>query len=295
MKLYNLILTGLLLGILISVTSCGDDEDPTSLNSDLILNLNGLDELGSDYVYEGWVIVDGAPVSTGTFSSVTFPQTFSVATADLTTATTFVLTIEPAGETGSAALMPANTKILSGAFSASTATLTINDQVGNFENSAGTYILATPTDNVDNHESGVWWLDNTSGTPELGLDLPDLTDNPGWTYEGWVVLNGTPITTGTFDSPNSADNFDGFSATDNSGPNFPGEDLLINAPAGQVFPTDIRGGVVVISVEPVPDNSAAPFTLKPIVGMVAEDAPLATAISAANNSSNTNVTGTAVR
>ncbi len=31
------------------------------------------------------------------------------------------------------------------------------------------------------------------------------------------------------------------------------------------FPTDIAGGMAVISVEPYPDNSPNPFTLKPLV------------------------------
>ncbi|WP_370478117.1 hypothetical protein [Tamlana flava] len=34
------------------------------------------------------------------------------------------------------------------------------------------------------------------------------------------------------------------------------------------FPTDLRGATVVISVEPDPDNSPAPFTLKPLAHMV---------------------------
>ena len=46
---------------------------------------------------------------------------------------------------------------------------------------------------------------------------------------------------------------------------FPGEDFLNNAPEMLSFPTDITGGTAVISVEPDPDNSAGPFTLKPLV------------------------------
>jgi hypothetical protein len=52
------------------------------------------------------------------------------------------------------------------------------------------------------------------------------------------------------------------------GPPFPGEDFLFNAPAGLTFPTDLMGGVAVISIEPSPDNSADPFTLKPLVGNI---------------------------
>ena len=51
-----------------------------------------------------------------------------------------------------------------------------------------------------------------------------------------------------------------------AGPPFPGEDFLVNAPSGLAFPTDLAGGVAVISIEPEPDDSAAPFTLKPLAG-----------------------------
>jgi hypothetical protein len=53
---------------------------------------------------------------------------------------------------------------------------------------------------------------------------------------------------------------------------FPGEDFLENAPAGLTFPTDLAGGVAVISIEPDPDNSTDPFTLKPLVGNIPADA-----------------------
>ena len=56
------------------------------------------------------------------------------------------------------------------------------------------------------------------------------------------------------------------------GPPFPGEDYLVNAPSGLSFPTDLAGGKAVISIEPVPDNSDAPFLLKPLVGDIASDA-----------------------
>jgi hypothetical protein len=63
------------------------------------------------------------------------------------------------------------------------------------------------------------------------------------------------------------DDADPFSST-MPGPPFPGEDFLVNAPAGLTFPTDISGGTAVISIEPDPDNSADPFLLKPLVGAI---------------------------
>lgn len=260
------------------VVSCSDDDDnTTNPNSNLTLNLNGLEALGDDYVYEGWIIVDGQPVSTGTFSSVTFPQTFSVNTMQLNEATMFVLSIEPAVDPDPA---PAATKILAGAFTGDLAMVDSNSIVGDFSSASGTYILATPTDMHDTNEaSGVWFLDNSSGSPMTGLNLPTLQD--GWKYEGWAVIDGTPVSTGTF---TSVDDFDDnattspFKGDSGDGPSYPGEDYLQNAPAGLTFPTDLRGTTVVVSVEPFPDNSPMPFTLKPLAHMVPNDAMTHTVI-----------------
>ncbi|GGZ71975.1 anti-sigma factor [Algibacter mikhailovii] len=257
-------------------TSCSSDDDNTPSTATLSLNLEGLEALGSNYVYEGWIIVDGAPVSTGTFSSIDFPQSFNVDAAQLEAATTFVLSIEPAGETGAEALAPADTKVLSGDFSGRTANVSTGI-VGDFSMAAGAFFLRTPTDetgmNNGNDHYGVWF--GTPGAPPTpNFDLPTLS--PGWAYEGWVVGENGPITTGTFQVFNTADNFDGFSETLQPGPPVPGEDFFINAPSGEVFPLDIRGRTVVISVEPVPDDSPLPFAMKPLVGTAGQETAPAT-------------------
>ncbi|RED45995.1 anti-sigma factor [Seonamhaeicola aphaedonensis] len=274
MMIRKVILAVIALGFL--TVSCSDDDNPVK-TSRLTLNLDGLEALGPDYVYEGWIIVDGSPVSTGTFTSVSFPQTFTVDKEQLQNATTFVLSIEPAVDTDPA---PAATKILAGDFSGDDANVNSNGIVGDFSASYGKYILATPTDTDDtNEESGVWFLDNSSGSPVAGLNLPAL--DAGWKYEGWVVFDGTPITTGTFTAVNAADDNAAtsmFKGDAGNGPAYPGEDYLQNAPAGLTFPTDLRGKTIVISVEPDPDNSAAPFTLKPLAHMVPTDAMTHTAI-----------------
>ena len=76
-----------------------------------------------------------------------------------------------------------------------------------------------------------------------GLTLPTLP--AGWKYEGWTVINGTPVTTGTFTSTTVVDDADPYSST-MPGPPFPGEDFLLNAPAA--------------------------FTLKPLVGNIPANA-----------------------
>ena len=110
--------------------------------------------------------------------------------------------------------------------------------------------------------------------PAADLDLPDLP--AGWAYEGWVVGETGPITTGTFTDFSSADDAAPYSGDAQSGPPIPGEDFLMNAPSGETFPLDVRGRMVVISVEPVPDDSEAPFAMKPLVGTAGQETAPAT-------------------
>ncbi len=250
--------------------SCDDDDVRTA---DLTLNLSGLEELGSDFVYEGWIIVNGTPVTTGRFSSVNFPQSFTVDIDDLEAATTFVLSIEPLIDPDPA---PAATKILAGDFSGNSASVRVapvTTDASDFTDSWGRFFLRTPTDessgsgNNGNDEFGIWF--GTPGTmpPGIGLGLPTL--NPGWKYEGWVIVAGVgPISTGTFTGFTERDDSNDFSGTqNNAGPPIPGEDFLLNAPARFTFPLDVRGRTAVISIEPSPDDSpAAPFAMRPLVG-----------------------------
>lgn len=279
-----IVLTSLFLG------SCSDDDDATAAEttSSLNLSLSGLEDLGSDYKYEGWVIVNDAPVSTGLFtvnSSGALSETsFDVDSEMLETATAFVLTIEPTVDPDPA---PSATKLLVAPFSGDTATVAdhivpgINtDGDGDFHDAAGIYFLRTPTDETDgnngNDESGIWF---GTTAPSAGFTgMPELEATSGWRYEGWVVVDGTPISTGTFTNFDERDSSNVFSGTEfNAGPPIPGEDFLLNAPDGITFPLDLRGRTAVISLEPYPDNSAAPFAIKPLVSDIATDAATAPA------------------
>ncbi|MEO9891147.1 anti-sigma factor [Aurantibacter sp.] len=266
-----------MLSIFLALTSisCSNDDSedtPMDTTTNLTLNLSGLEDLGDDYLYEGWVIVDGSPISTGTFSvdaNGSLSQTqFEMDNQVLDEATTFVLSIEPNPDPSPT---PADTKIFVGNFDGNTANLGTGTVAPSFESLSGKFIIAAPTGTgADNEKySGVWFLDNSSGSAIAGLDLPEL--EAGWKYEGWIVVDGVPLTTGTFTSTEGSDEGAPFSGT-NPGPMYPGEDFLQNAPDNVVFPTDVRGKIAVISIEPFPDNSPAPFTLKPLAGMVAEDA-----------------------
>ena len=276
----------------ISFFSCDSDEK----NADLNLNITGLENLGNEYIYEGWIIVDGNPISTGFFSvddnGNMSQNEFSIDKSDLESASTFVLTIEPSPDNDPA---PSSVHVLAGDFGSNSASLTISHPAAlgdDFSTAAGQYILATPTDggSMDNEDSGVWFLDPSG--PSATLDLPTLP--AGWAYEGWAVINGAPVSTGTFTSVDQADDAAPYSGSA-GGPPFPGEDFLVNAPANQTFPTSLLGSTIVISVEPVPDNSPNPFTLKPLAAAVPSDLEPHTLAGLNNNISNTPIQGTATR
>ena len=276
------------LGLGLILTGCSSDDDGGDVNStsNLTLDLNGLEDLGNGFAYEGWVLVNGTPVSTGTFtvdSNGDLSDTvFEVATQTLDDATKFILTVEPSPDSD---LDPSDQKLIAGDFNGNSAAVStsVAPAVGDFSNASGSFFLRTPTDetpgsaNNGNDESGVWF--GLPGMPPTAdFVLPTLPT--GWTYEGWVVGDNGPLTTGTFNSFDSMDDNAGaassFGGTEQLGPPIPGEDFFNNAPTGETFPLDIRGRTVVISIEPVPDNSPAPFVLKPLAKVAGNDTAPAT-------------------
>ncbi|AWB28251.1 anti-sigma factor domain-containing protein [Halococcoides cellulosivorans] len=237
--------------------------------STLSLDLSMLPELSEGH-YEGWAIFDGGSekLSTGTFSAA--GSTVFEVDRDLSAAEKIVVTIEPSDDPSPD---PSGVVVLAGALEDGIADLSFPV---NFEDASGSYILATPTNGGDSNErSGIWFLDPAGG-PSASLDLPDLSE-ANWTYEGWVVHGGMPLSTGRFDHPAMADDAAPYSG-DQGAPPFPGEDFLQNAPDGLEFPTDLADGSskAVISVEPDIDGTdptgPAPFQVKPLAGPIPGDA-----------------------
>jgi hypothetical protein len=278
--------------VVFSMAACNDDDSADT--STLTLNLSGLEDLGSDYAYEGWIMVDGAPQTAGIFTvdgeGNPSQRSFDLDADALSAATAYILTIEPSPDPNPA---PSDVHILAGDFAATGATLTVDHPAAvgtDFTAASGSFILATPTDDDDTNEaSGVWFLDPSG--PSAALSLPDLP--AGWAYEGWAVIDGQPVTTGTFTGAAGADSAAPYSGS-NPAPPFPGEDFLVNAPSGATFPVDLTDGMIVVSVEPVPDNSPAPFALKPLLRRI-EGGEVHSSISLNNNAAATNPTGTASR
>ena len=197
-------------------------------------NLMPLDE-STDGLYEGWAIVDGQPVSTGLFNVNAAGQpvmpgggdviaSFMVGT-EIGQASAIKISLEPAGDSDPA---PSGLIVLTGDVSGeATALSAALPGLGTLTGSAGSYILATPSDNaVDttNDNQGIWFL--AMPGPMAGLiDLPDLGSS--WIYEGWIVdvSGGSPMpySTGTFAS---AEGFDSDEAgSEGGGPPFPRPDF----------------------------------------------------------------------
>lgn len=238
-----------------------ETQDPDEEVAELTLSFQGLGELGPDAAYEGWLIVDGQPISTGTFSvdseGMLGDDRFEVAAEDLRAASAFVLTIEPVPDDDPA---PSATKYLGGTFEGDSADLDVSFQAAlgdDFSMAAGSYVLAVPSaDDEGRYARGIWWLDPAAGSGP-SLSLPELPD--GWAYEGWVVGMGTPHSTGRFTSVSGPDSDGaGSAAGPLDTPPFPGQDFVDPE-------STLLGYQAVISVEPEPDNSPEPFALKPLV------------------------------
>lgn len=247
-----------------ALAACGGGGNAPMLR----LQLTGLEDLGKDAVYEGWLVVNGAPVTSGRFSvdaAGKLSQTdFPIIAEHAAAATAFVLTIEPAvGDVPA----PTDTHLVAGDFDAARTMAAVSTSHSaalgtDFSSAAGKFFLATPTTAaVTDEAQGIWFIEVVNGTPGAGLTLPALPAK-GWVYEGWVVVGGQPISTGRFKTAAGADS-DGAGPTAGplAGPPFPGQDFITP-------PLSLPGGMAVISVEPEVDNSPAPFTLKPLAGVI---------------------------
>lgn len=297
MKNINLLAAVFAFLFMFGITSCSDDDElkVDSQKSTLEMQFNNLPALGDGYAYEGWIIVDGAPITAGIFNideeGNLDRNSFELDHEDLSKATAYVLTIEPSPDSDPA---PSKVHILGGEFENNTTALVTDHPMAmgtDFTNATGSYLLGTPTDGaLDTDEtSGIWWEDLSTGAPLPSLNLPTLPD--GWEYEGWVVIDGQPLTTGKFLKGDEQDFAAPYSGTF-PGPPFPGEDFIINAPDGLSFPVDLSGRFTAITVEPKPDNSPEPFSLKPLVHTIPTNANFHTGYQMDNDALNSNPSGT---
>ncbi len=234
---------------------------PAEKRTIVSLRAENLESLGEDFVYEGWLIVNGQPLTAGRFDGsgdTTFD--FEIE-GDLTASTLYILTIEPKFNDDPA---PSSTHIIGGALRNNRGVLSVDHRtaLGNsFANASGRFILETPSSaDTRDYDQGIWFVNPSAGV--ASLDLPTLP--AGWVYEGWVAGPEGPISTGTFLSASGQDS-DGAGPTAGpmGTPPFPGQDFINPAKV-------LIGQMAVISIEPSPDNSPAPFQLKPLVGNIVD-------------------------
>lgn len=221
--------------------------------------------------YEVWVVDGKRKLSAGKFNvgaSGKLAKSFSspIEPAD---ADTIAVTIEPSPDPSPA---PSPVIVLAGKPGASSAKLRFPIQLGRI---AGSFLLATPTDDDSaNETAGVWFL-RVAGGMKPSLALPKLPA-AGWVWEGWGVTQKTPLTTGRFTSARGADSAAPFSGP-KAGPPFPGEDFVRALPAGVTAPVSLSDGssMIVLTLEPdirrKDPTGTGPFSIKPLVGAIAAD------------------------
>ncbi len=259
-----------LLLVALAVAGCGDTPRefrplPSALGDvrGVALGFERLKTLGSgEGIYAAWlrrdngdiiglgpfnVNADGRPVNTqGTvIERFTSPE-------NLFSSVSIVITIEPGGTPGGT---PGSAAILQGPFLDGVAQLSVPAPLL-VDQASGSYRVFTPTDGPDTNENaGVWGVDENG---EASLVLPPL--NNVYSYEHYMVIDGQVVTMGRFLSANAPDFINRFSGP-LPAPEFPGEDFLVNAPPGLVFPADLSGSRLFLTLEPTFDDTAGPSQL----------------------------------
>lgn len=264
---------------LFALSACGSELTSSELaefeadtksgyTAELTVAFDNLPALGPKANYEGWLIVDGAPVSAGVFDvrdgDTYHEETFELDADDVANAEMYVLTIEPRIDMDPD---PSDTHVLAGAFDGDEADVTVDHEAAlntDFADAEGAYIMDTPTSRgLPDYRQGVWFLDPDLG-PGASLVLPELP--AGWTYEGWVVVDGEPLSTGTFDAVDDFDSDEGGrTAGRQDSPPFPGQDFI------RYGGVELVGAKVAITAEPVPDNSGRPYGILPLLDEEATD------------------------
>lgn len=248
------------------------------------LELENLPPLEDGFAYQAWARIgfEDHPserfnvAENGSFvnGGGQFIQNAFIFPIDLSEASRVFVTIENKSDSDEE---PSGTVVLAGDVSGSVAALSTAHPMAlgtSFEGQTGTFMLLNWASGASPDEtSGLWFMGGSRSNPTAGLSLPSLPE--GWVYEGWIDKGGALVSTGAFREDDTHDLERRYSQTDT--PGFPGEDFLENAPDGVTFPLDPSGGTVHVTVEPFPDDTAAPFGIFVLSGTVPSSPTAATA------------------
>ncbi len=276
----------IIFGAIALLVSCQNNKvySPQDQITQVEMNISGLQDLGDSCWYEGWLmwgesneVIESVGVFKVDGQGNLTPSSLKVNLGQMQQAQAFLLTIEEDDVPGyivtttttpdtviyDSVAGPSVYQLMSGLLRANTAEMALghpNFNEYDFSLSTGSYLLNTPTDiNNTNPKSGVWFVDKDSlGLPVQGLGTTAISGR--WNYEGWVVIDGTPVSTGRFRNPAIADDGNPYSETSGTAYRFPGEDFLRNAPSGVTFPADLSGHSVYITlIAPRPAKANSPF------------------------------------
>lgn len=245
----------------------GTESDAPKLR--MTVDTDNLKPLQDGFTYKVWAKVGFEYYSTEGFNVTETGQFLTqvgefrdksfVLDADLTDAEVVFITVEGKSSTSNA---PSKSIVMAADVTGNVSQLSSSHSLalgGSIAGQSGQLTILTTSDvDTSNDEHGVWFLTVSNGVMSPGLSLPTL--NEGWKYEGWVDVGGHRFTTGKFVSNTRNDEFQPHSYNDV--PLFPGEDFLLNPPDGVVFPLNLSGAVVTITVEPNADDSFDPYGIK---------------------------------
>lgn len=227
----------------------------------IVLETEGLAPLEiSGAAYTLWAIEDdGTPTNMGEFNigpdgRLLDPEgepieRFTTDESNIINALSVLVTVRlPNTSTNS----PSGWQVMSGPVAEGVASLRVPGP-SDIQGAAGSFRVFTPTDGPGTNEgSGIWAVD-AAGNPTL--DLPDTTQ--AFNYELFLVVDGEPLTLGRFNDPEGADTTNRFSGEEEA-PDVPGEDFLVDPPEGLMFPLDLGGRRLLVTLEPVTDDAAGP-------------------------------------
>jgi hypothetical protein len=251
--------------LLLLALGCGGDGGTTGPEGSSIvtLSLTGLKPLGDGLNYEAWLLAGTALEPWGSpliLFDVDEEGRMVDPVADTVLVGPFQGRLDPADVIGAAVSVEASDTLLSyssftfllgGDLGQGSAELSTEHWIAfnqPLAGSSGLFVLGTPTDeDQENELGGLWFMDTGLSPVGPGLVLPEAP--LGWVYEGWVSLDGVDLSTGKFLGPTGADSANAYSGTGEA-PVFPGEDFLVEAPAGIVFPPDLSGTSVYVTMEP---------------------------------------------
>jgi hypothetical protein len=197
-----------------------------------IINRGEAKELGEFFISDSGTIVDaeGNPIERFESEDFAVRRTLSV-----------LITIETPNSRSD---NPEGTQILSGTFVDGVATLSVPIST-DITSAAGSLRVFTPTDGPDTNETSGFWMADAEGEPLLSI--PDTT--AALVFETFVEVQGRSLPVGRFERADDADDVNQYSSDQFPAPEVPGEDLLLNAPDGLIFPADLGGARISISLE----------------------------------------------